>query len=63
MALPFVLSLYRLAAMKALNNAIIFIKSNFENEGERNYIMQTICEALMTVPTDPSTAEAVVSEI
>ena len=35
----------RNAALAALSDAIEFIRSNFENEGERNYIMQVICEA------------------
>ena len=34
----------RLEGTKALLNAIPFIKSNFESETERNYIMQTVCE-------------------
>ena len=35
----------RFAAMTALGDSLEFVKSNFENEGERNYIMQVICEA------------------
>jgi len=35
----------RKAATVALNNALEFVKSNFENDVERNYIMQTVCEA------------------
>lgn len=35
----------RLAAVTALSDSIEFVRSNFENEGERNYIMQVICEA------------------
>lgn len=35
----------RNAAITALSDAIEFVRSNFENEGERNYIMQVICEA------------------
>lgn len=35
----------RFAAMQALSDSLEFVKSNFENEGERNYIMQVICEA------------------
>lgn len=35
----------QLAAMKALYNCLEFIKENFEREGERNYIMQVVCEA------------------
>ena len=32
-------------AISALGDSLEFVKSNFENEGERNYIMQVICEA------------------
>ncbi|KAF2466360.1 importin subunit beta-1 [Lindgomyces ingoldianus] len=35
----------RHAAISALSDSIEFVRSNFENEGERNYIMQVICEA------------------
>ncbi|KAJ4291909.1 karyopherin Kap95 [Kalmusia sp. IMI 367209] len=35
----------RYAAIAALGDSIEFVRSNFENEGERNYIMQVICEA------------------
>lgn len=35
----------RVAAIQALSDSIEFVRSNFENEGERNYIMQVICEA------------------
>ncbi|KAF2683873.1 ARM repeat-containing protein [Lentithecium fluviatile CBS 122367] len=35
----------RHAAISALGDSIEFVRSNFENEGERNYIMQVICEA------------------
>lgn len=35
----------RNAAISALSDSIEFVRSNFENEGERNYIMQVICEA------------------
>ena len=35
----------RVAAINALSDSIEFVRSNFENEGERNYIMQVICEA------------------
>jgi len=40
----------RLAATTALNNAIIFAEHNFENEQERNYIMQMVCQG--TVAND-----------
>lgn len=35
----------RLAAITALGDSLEFVRSNFDNEGERNYIMQVICEA------------------
>ncbi|RMZ88518.1 hypothetical protein DV736_g4258, partial [Chaetothyriales sp. CBS 134916] len=35
----------RLAALTALSDATEFIRSNFDNEAERNYIMQVVCEA------------------
>lgn len=35
----------RRAATIALNNALESVRANFENEAERNYIMQTVCEA------------------
>ena len=35
----------RNAALSALSDAVEFVRSNFENEGERNYIMQVVCEA------------------
>ncbi|KAI9852490.1 MAG: karyopherin beta [Thelocarpon superellum] len=35
----------RLAAVSALGDSLEFVRTNFENEGERNYIMQVICEA------------------
>ncbi|KAF7725991.1 karyopherin beta [Apophysomyces ossiformis] len=35
----------RLAAIKALYNSLEFVKENFEREGERNFIMQVVCEA------------------
>ncbi|KAJ1971490.1 karyopherin Kap95 [Dimargaris xerosporica] len=35
----------RLAAVSALYNSLEFVRENFENEGERNYIMQVVCEA------------------
>lgn len=41
----------RVAAIGALGDSIEFIRSNFDNEGERNYIMQVICEA--TQADDP----------
>ncbi|KAL9056659.1 MAG: hypothetical protein Q9162_002831 [Coniocarpon cinnabarinum] len=35
----------RNSAITALSDSLEFVRSNFENEGERNYIMQVICEA------------------
>lgn len=35
----------RLAAVVALNNSLGFTDTNFDNEAERNHIMQAICEA------------------
>ncbi|KAJ5819218.1 hypothetical protein N7474_004809 [Penicillium riverlandense] len=35
----------RFAAIAALSDAVEFVRSNMENEGERNYIMQVVCEA------------------
>ncbi|CAO1632013.1 unnamed protein product [Sympodiomycopsis kandeliae] len=35
----------QLAAVQALLNSLEFISDNFEREGERNYIMQVVCEA------------------
>jgi importin subunit beta-1 len=35
----------RLAAISALGDSLEFVRENFKNEGERNYIMQVICEA------------------
>jgi len=35
----------RLAGTTALLNALEFVRSNFEKEVERNYIMQVVCEA------------------
>jgi importin subunit beta-1 len=35
----------RNAAITALSDCLEFVRSNFEDEGERNYIMQVVCEA------------------
>lgn len=35
----------RYAAINALGDSLEFVGTNFENEGERNYIMQVVCEA------------------
>ncbi|GFY82403.1 ARM repeat superfamily protein [Actinidia rufa] len=42
----------RLAATKALYNALDFAQSNFENEMERNYIMKVVCETTMAKEVD-----------
>jgi len=41
----------RLSALSALSDATEFIRTNFENEGERNYIMQVVCEATQSDDT------------
>ena len=41
----------RNSAMIALGDSLEFVRQNFENEGERNYIMQVVCEA--TQAPDP----------
>ncbi|KAF8402596.1 hypothetical protein HHK36_010684 [Tetracentron sinense] len=38
----------RLAATRALYNALDFAQTNFENEMERNYIMKVVCETGMS---------------
>src|SRR5687768_13943843 len=40
----------RVTALKALLNALEFVRHNFNEEGERNYIMQVVCEACRTDP-------------
>ncbi|KAG5992211.1 hypothetical protein E4U52_002977 [Claviceps spartinae] len=35
----------RLSAITALGDSLEFVSSNFKHEGERNYIMQVVCEA------------------
>ena len=35
----------RLAAITALCDSLEFVRNNFQHEGERNYIMQVVCEA------------------
>lgn len=35
----------RNSAITALSDSLEFVRSNFDNEGERNYIMQVVCEA------------------
>jgi len=46
----------RNAALSALSDATEFIRSNFENEGERNYIMQVVCEATQSEATEVQAA-------
>lgn len=46
----------RLAATVALYNALEFAQTNFDNDAERNYIMQMICEG--TIAADPRVREA-----
>ena len=41
----------RTAAMAALGDSLEFVRANFEDQGERNYIMQVVCEA--TQASDP----------
>ncbi|KAM3553796.1 hypothetical protein ARSEF4850_006759 [Beauveria asiatica] len=41
----------RLAAITALSDSLEFVHNNFKHEGERNYIMQVVCEA--TQAPDP----------
>ncbi|XP_072974706.1 importin subunit beta-1-like [Typha angustifolia] len=38
----------RLAAVKALYNALDFAQTNFQNELERNYIMKVVCETAVS---------------
>lgn len=45
------LAAVRLTALNALVNLLVFIKHNFQREGERNFIMQVVCEA--TQADDP----------
>ncbi|KAG9014671.1 karyopherin beta [Tulasnella sp. 427] len=35
----------KIAALRALYNSLEFVRDNMENEGERNYLMQVVCEA------------------
>ena len=42
----------QLAALQALFNSLEFVKSNFERDGERNYIMQVVCEATQSPNID-----------
>jgi importin subunit beta-1 len=41
----------RVAAITALGDSLEFVRTNFENEGERNYIMQVVCfESAARIP-------------
>lgn len=42
----------RLAALNSLADSLIFIKNNMEREGERNYLMQVVCEATQADDTE-----------
>lgn len=54
----------RLTALNALTNSLEFIKLNFQREGERNYIMQVVCEATQAEDTDvQATAFACLAKI
>ena len=46
----------RLAGVKAMQNALEFVEKNFEVELERNYIMQTVCEATQAERQDVKVA-------
>ncbi|XP_021959205.1 importin subunit beta-1 isoform X2 [Folsomia candida] len=46
----------RLAATNALLNSLEFTKSNFDNEQERHYIMQVVCEATQCEDTNVKVA-------
>lgn len=41
----------RNSAVTALSDCLDFVRTNFENEGERNYIMQVVCEATQSGDT------------
>ncbi|CCD22494.1 karyopherin beta NDAI_0A03370 [Naumovozyma dairenensis CBS 421] len=44
--------LVRLAALNALADSLVFIKNNMDREGERNYLMQVVCEATQANDTE-----------
>ncbi|KAL5520367.1 hypothetical protein ACEPAG_9591 [Sanghuangporus baumii] len=50
------------AAINALFNSLEFVRDNFEREGERNYIMQVVCEATQSpsVPVQVGAFECLV---
>lgn len=41
----------RLSAIQALGDSLEFVGNNFKHEGERNYIMQVVCEATQAEDT------------
>ncbi|KAH6769291.1 ARM repeat superfamily protein [Perilla frutescens var. frutescens] len=53
----------RLAATRALYNALDFARTNFDNEMERNYIMKVICDAALAneIETRKAAFECLVS--
>lgn len=46
----------KLAALRALYNSLEFVRDNMENEGERNYLMQVVCEATQYKNTEVQVA-------
>ncbi|KAF9813282.1 hypothetical protein IEO21_05666 [Rhodonia placenta] len=52
----------QLAAIHALLNSLEFVRENFDREGERNYIMQVVCEATQcqSVPVQVGAFECLV---
>ncbi|OSD03642.1 ARM repeat-containing protein [Trametes coccinea BRFM310] len=52
----------QLAAIQALYNSLEFVRDNFERDGERNYIMQVVCEATQSpsVPVQVGAFECLV---
>ncbi|GAA5845418.1 hypothetical protein JCM11251_005067 [Rhodosporidiobolus azoricus] len=46
----------QLAAVNALYNSLEFVRENFGREGERNYIMQVVCEATQSPSSDVQVA-------
>ncbi|KAF0503152.1 ARM repeat-containing protein [Gigaspora margarita] len=46
----------RKAAIDALYNSLEFIRENFDREGERNYIMQVVCEATQSADVNVQVA-------
>ncbi|BGP03309.1 Importin subunit beta-1 [Rhodotorula toruloides] len=46
----------QLAAVNALYNSLEFVRENFSREGERNYIMQVVCEATQSSSSDVQVA-------